>query len=95
MKAKRCKLCGGAPKYVYYAIPEEDCPEGWFETGNGPEPYMLFKRLECSECGATVINLAMTCDDAVSAWNEQRILVKHGEEKVRDVEPYKPKEEQP
>ena len=52
MKAKRCKLCGGEPKYVHYAIPEQDYPDGWYESEYGREPMMLFKRLECSKCGA-------------------------------------------
>ena len=96
MKAKRCKLCGGAPKYiyyaipqpkyVYYAIPQQDYPEGWYESEEGEEPYVLFKRIECQECGATVPHLKMSLDDAVSAWNEQKILIRYGEEKVRDVE---------
>ena len=86
MKAKRCKLCGGEPKYVYYAIPQQDCPEGWYESEDGLEPYMLLKRLECSKCGATVVQLSMACDDAVTQWNEQKILVRYGEEKVREVE---------
>ena len=87
MKAKRCKLCGGEPKYVHYAIPPQDCPGGWYESEYGDdEPYMLFKRLECSKCGATVANLAWTCDEAIMQWNEQNILIRYSEEKVMDVE---------
>ena len=86
MKAKRCKLCGGAPKYVYYAIPQQDYPGGWYESEEGEEPYALFKRLECQACGATIPRLEMLLDGAVSAWNEQKILIRYGEEKVRDIE---------
>lgn len=86
MKAKRCHLCGGEPKYVHYAIPKQDYPEGWYESEYGNEPYVLYKRLECSKCGATVPQLVMTIDDAVEYWNEQRLLAKYGEEKVMEVE---------
>ena len=86
MKAKRCKLCGDKPKWVYYAIPRQDCPEGWYDAEYGAEPYMLLKRLECSGCGATVVQLTMTCDEAVTLWNEQKILERYGEESVMDVE---------
>lgn len=86
MKAKRCKLCGGEPKYVHYAIPEHDYPDGWYESEYGKEPMVLLKRLECSKCGATVAQLVMTLDEAVEYWNEQKLLVRWGEEKVRDVE---------
>ena len=86
MKAKRCKLCGGEPKYVHYAIPEQDHPDGWDWSEYGREPMILFKRLDCSKCGATVAQLVMTVDDAVNYWNEQNILVRYGEEKVREVE---------
>ena len=82
MKAKRCKLCGGEPKYIYYAIPEQDYPDGW----DGMEPNVLFKRLECSKCGATTPKLVMSLDEAESLWNSQKILQRYGEEKVRDVE---------
>jgi hypothetical protein len=62
MKAKKCPLCNGEPQFVYYAIPD---------STNDPDGiYVLFKRLECTECGATVANLVMTCDDAVNYWNE-------------------------
>lgn len=71
---------------MYYAIPERDYPEGWYESECGNEPMVLLKRLECSKCGATVAQLVMTVDEAVGYWNEQKLLVRWGEEKVRDVE---------
>lgn len=62
MKAKRCPVCGGTPQYVHYAIPgSTKDPDGIF---------ILLKRLECSQCGATVAHLVMTCDDAVRYWND-------------------------
>lgn len=84
MKAKRCPVCNGVPQFVYYAIP-----------GSTKDPdglYVLLKRLECSECGATVANLVLTCDDAVEYWNskteegERAILEWVGTEICRDVE---------
>ena len=86
MKAKRCKLCGGEPKYVHYAPPRTDHPELWKDMENGLEPIMLFKRLECKLCGATVPSLSLSLDDAVKIWNEQNILVRYMEENVLDVE---------
>ena len=86
VKVKRCKLCGGEPKFVYYCIPESDHPYAWYEDDDGKEPYILLKRLECSNCGATVPQLMMVIDDAVDYWNEQNILERYGEEKVRNVE---------
>ena len=62
MKAKRCPICGGKPKFVHYSIPgATKDPDGL---------YILLKRLECSECGASVAQLVMTCDDAVNYWND-------------------------
>lgn len=61
MKAKRCPICNGKPHYVHYAIP-----------GSTKDPdgiYILFKRLECEKCGATVAQLVLTCDDAIQYWN--------------------------
>lgn len=88
MKAKRCPVCGGEPQFVYYSIP-----------GSASDPdglYVLFKRLECSKCGATVAQLVMTCDDAVSYWNDinpntghRCVLAKNGTE-MCDVEDEQP-----
>ncbi len=60
--AKRCPICNGKPQYVHYRIP------GSMEDSD--ELYILLKRLECKECGATVPELVMTCDDAIKYWNE-------------------------
>ena len=83
MKAKRCPVCGGKPKYVYYSIP------GATKT---QMEYILPKRLECEKCGATVANLVLTCDDAVEYWNslnkegKRVVLERVGEEPCRYVE---------
>ena len=85
MKAKKCPVCGGNPQFVYYSIPgSTDDPDGL---------YVLFKRLECSKCGATVAQLVMTCDDAVSYWNDvspetgkRYVLEKIGTEMCGDYE---------
>ena len=85
MKAKKCPVCGGNPHFVYYSIPgSTDDPDG---------PYVLFKRLECSKCGATVAQLVMTCDDAVAYWNDinpktgrRCVLEKNGTEMCGDIE---------
>lgn len=63
MKAKLCPVCKtGKPQFVYYAIPgSTDDPAG---------KYVLFKRVECSNCGASVARLVMTLDDAVRYWND-------------------------
>ena len=81
MKAKRCPICGGKPQYVHYAIPVMS--EG-----------ILFKRLECCDCGATVPHLMVACDDAIEYWNDinpgtgkpQWILTRVMTEPVREVE---------
>lgn len=84
MKAKRCPVCGGSPQYVHYAIPGS--------TKNPDGIFILFKRLECSQCGATVASLVLTCDDAVKYWNslnkegKRVVLERVGEEPCRYVE---------
>ena len=85
MKAKKCPICGGNPQFVYYSIPgSTNDPDGL---------YVLFKRLECSKCGASVAQLVMTCDDAISYWNdtnpetgERYVLENNGTEICKDVE---------
>ena len=84
MKAKRCPVCGGSPQFVHYAIPGS--------TKNPDGKFILFKRLECSQCGATVDQLVMTCDDAVRYWNDvnkqgnRPVLERIGVEPCMDVE---------
>ena len=85
MKAKKCPVCGGNPQFVYYSI------SGYANDPDGL--YVLFKRLECSKCGATVAQLVMTCDDAVAYWNDispetgrRYVLEKSGTEMCGDME---------
>lgn len=85
MKAKKCPICGGNPQFVYYSIPgSTNDPDGL---------YILLKRLECSKCGASVAQLVVTCDEAVSYWNETNpetgkryVLENNGTEICKDVE---------
>lgn len=85
MKAKKCPICGGSPQFVYYSIPgSTNDPDGL---------YILLKRLECSKCGASVAQLVVTCDEAVSYWNETNpetgkryVLENNGTEICKDVE---------
>ena len=90
MKAKRCPLCGGKPKFMHYAIPAYKHPDGWEETEDGPEPMILAKRLECTQCNATVPFLVLICDDAIKAWNEDNIVQFIQSEDVMEVEDEKP-----
>lgn len=92
MKAKRC-ICGGKPQFVYYNIPLNHGADDSFEFNEDGvlEPMILFKRLECMDCGATVAQLVLTCDEAVDYWNAVRdgrrvLLQKRGTEPCGDVE---------
>ena len=87
MMAKRCPQCGGKPKYVYYAVPQDVDPDGWEFGEYGLEPTILFKRLECKDCGATTVHLSITCDQAIQIWNDGHVLQYIGNEDVSDVEP--------
>ena len=87
MKVKRCPLCGGQPKFVYYAIPQIKNPDGWEFCEDGLEPLVLFKRLECKDCKATTCGVDMTIDDAIKHWNEEHVFQFIGSEDATDVEP--------
>lgn len=97
MRAERCPICGGVPQYVHYAIPIEVAPDEWdFNEYEEIEPTFLLKRIECSECGATVTPLVLTCDGAVECWNKKLdghriVLLRYRTEPCRDVAP--PKED--
>lgn len=85
MKAKRCPVCGGKPKCVYYlSIP--------WKTTNLGYVYAIFNKLECEKCGATAPNFALSYDEAVMDWNcintgrEKLFLKRVGEEPCIDVE---------
>ena len=88
---KRCKLCGGEPKWVHYAIPQQDNTEGWKYIGeNGElEPMVLFKRLECKECKATTFCPGMTLGEVEELWNNGKVIQYWMDETVSDVEPIK------
>lgn len=92
-KAKRCGLCGGVPKFVYYNIPRGCGSDDSFDLNEDGElePMILIKRLECSKCGATTGGMSFFVDDAIRMWNEEGdghrcLLQKHGEEMCSDVE---------
>lgn len=70
-KAQKCPVCGSNQlKFVHYAPPEKDSPDCWDYGEDGMEPMILFKRVECRECGATVPNLVLTIDMAIDFWND-------------------------
>ncbi len=90
--AKRCPECGGKPKYVYYYVPEEAGGSFEFDENGEYSPDILLKRVECTECGATVAGLSFTLDGAIKCWNKEfdghrLILRKYGEGKIYNVEP--------
>lgn len=89
--AKRCPECDGEPQFVHYYIAKED--DGHFIVDENDEeiPTIWLKRLECTQCGATVPELVISCDNAILNWNARveggGVLRKRGTEKVSDVEP--------
>ena len=93
-KAKKCPVCNsGKLKWVYYAPPAKNAPELWEDmVDTGYSPMILAKRIECSECGATVPGLVLVLDQAVDCWNalnedgNRCVLQKIGEEPVTEVE---------
>lgn len=95
MKAKKCPICDSAElQYVYYAPSEKDEPTMWEDMEDcGYSPMILFKRIECKKCGASVSGLALTIDDALLYWNDINDKINHryvlqriGIEDLREVE---------
>lgn len=95
MKVKKCPICDSAElQYVYYAPSAKDEPTLWEDTyDNGFSPMILFKRIECKKCGASLPSLEMTIGDTISYWNEindntnhRYVLQRIGVEDVLDVE---------
>lgn len=95
MKAKKCPICDSAElQYVYYAPSAKDEPTMWEDMEDlGYSPMILFKRIECKKCGASVPGLAMTIDDALLYWNEindktshRYVLQRIGTDDLREVE---------
>lgn len=62
MLAKRCPICGGKPQFVYYCIPGA--------TDDSDGLFVLMKRLECKDCGATVPQLMISSYNAIKYWNK-------------------------
>ena len=80
---KRCKFCGGEPRWLYYAIPKEINPDLWEPAENGEfEPTILLKRIECKNCKATTIlaSFPIDCDHLEIDWNSGTILQYWSEE---------------
>lgn len=95
MKAKKCPVCDSAElQYVHYAPSAKDEPTMWEDTDDsGYSPMILFKRIECKKCGASVPSLTMTLDDAIGYWNDindktnhRYVMQRIGVEDVWDVE---------
>lgn len=85
MKAKRCPICGGKPRYVHYAVPRSVCPDAWEFTETGLEPMMTYKRIECEDCGASTMTW-LQCDELLELWNQERIMEFVYREPVLEVE---------
>ena len=70
MKVKPCPICKiGIPRFVYYALPQSVLPSVWEETEDGLNPMITYKRVECSNCGASTIPMRIKCDQAAEDWN--------------------------
>jgi hypothetical protein len=89
--AKRCPECDGEPQFVHFYIAKEDGGHFMIDENDEVIPSVWLKRLECTQCGATVPELAFTCDEAILYWNARvedgGLLRKYGTEKVHYVEP--------
>lgn len=95
MKVKKCPICDSAElQYVYYAPSAKDEPDLWEDSyDDGFSPLILFKRIECKKCGASLAGLKLTIDEAISYWNENDFSTNHryvlqriGVEDVLEVE---------
>ena len=71
-KLKPCPICGiGKPRMVHYALPMKWNFDVWEETEDCLfEPMLTYKRIECSNCGATTC-LVLACDSAIDDWNQE------------------------
>lgn len=71
MKVKPCPVCGiGTPRMVHYALPMKFFPAAWEETEDCLyEPMITYKRIECSNCGASTVGLTTNIDIAAEDWN--------------------------
>jgi len=71
-KVKPCPICEiGKPRMTHFAIPFKFYPDIWMETEDCLyEPKCTYKRIECSNCGATTM-LSITVEQAIEDWNEE------------------------
>ena len=72
-KLKPCPICGiGTPRMVHYAPPMKWNFDAWEETEDCLfEPQFTFKRIECSNCGASTGALEISIDAAIGDWNHE------------------------
>ena len=72
-KLKPCPICEiGKPRMVHYALPLKYNPDAWEETEDCLfEPMITYKRIECSNCGASTLALEINVDAAKAAWNHE------------------------
>lgn len=79
IKVKPCPICKiGKLRVVHYAFPLKFYPDLWEETEDCLlEPVRTFKRVECSNCGATTY-MNSDVEVAVKYWNEEENGVRHG-----------------
>ena len=70
---KPCPICGiGKPRMVHYALPMKWNFDAWEETEDCLfEPIATYKRVECSNCGASTV-LVLTCETAIRDWNHEK-----------------------
>ena len=70
-KLKPCPICGiGKPRMVHYALPLKYNPDAWQETEDCLlEPKMTYKRIECSNCGASTVIVSGNVNTAIKDWN--------------------------
>ena len=72
-KLKPCPICGiGKPRMVHYALPLKYNPDAWEETEDCLfEPMTTYKRIECSNCGASALTLEINVDTAEAEWKHE------------------------
>ena len=86
LKAKRCPVCGGKPKWKYYALPQFKYPDAWDFGEFGLEPVCLMKSIECEDCGTETRQLSISLDEAIMMWNDGNVFEFISREYVKDLE---------
>lgn len=78
-KLKPCPICGiGKPRMVHYAPSLKFFPYQWEETEDCLcEPKFTFKRIECSNCGASTGALEIDSNAAIRKWNQEIEIVQY------------------